>query len=162
MKNKQIRTIPLKRKLDRVTDYKKRFGLLKSGKLRLVVRRTNKNIIAQLVKYEPKGDKTVTLANSKDLEKFGWTKARANIPAAYLTGLVLAKKAGKDTEAILDMGLQKPTHGSRIYACLKGCVDGGLNIAHDPVIFPSDERISGTHNGLQKEFEETKKKILNK
>jgi len=30
-----------------------------------------------------------------------------------------------------------------VYAALRGAVDAGMDIPHDPVIFPSDERIRG-------------------
>jgi len=38
-------------------------------------------------------------------------------------------------KAILDVGLRRTTTGSRIFAALKGAVDGGLNIPHKPTRF---------------------------
>jgi len=48
-------------------------------------------------------------------------------------------------EVILDIGMQRSTKGSRIYAALKGAVDGGLNVPYSEEILPSDERIRGLH-----------------
>jgi hypothetical protein len=45
----------------------------------------------------------------------------------------------------LDIGLNPPIKGSRIYAALKGVVDSGLDIPHSPDILPDDSRISGEH-----------------
>lgn len=38
-------------------------------------------------------------------------------------------------KAILDVGLRRTTTGSRIFAALKGAVDGGLNVPHKPTRF---------------------------
>jgi large subunit ribosomal protein L18 len=146
MKNK-IRSIAYRRKREGRTDYKKRLKLLLSNKPRLVIRKTNRNIIAQLIDYSPDGDIILASGNSQELTKLGWKAGRTNLPSAYLTGMLIAKKAlaKKHKEAILDLGLQASTKGSKIYACLKGAIEGGLSIPCDPEILPSDERIKGTH-----------------
>ena len=55
------------------------------------------------------------------------------------------------------------TPGNRIFAVLKGAVDGGLEIPHSKEALPSEDRISGKHipNGdkVVKEFEEVRKKL---
>ena len=68
-----------------------------------------------------------------------------NTPSAYLTGYLLGIKASKKgvKNAILDLGLQKP--GQRIYAALKGVVDGGLDVPHSDEILPDEKRIKGDH-----------------
>jgi len=38
-------------------------------------------------------------------------------------------------KAILDVGLRRTTTGSRIFACVKGAIDGGLYIPHKPTRF---------------------------
>ena len=135
---------PLKRK--EKTDYKKRLSLLKSKKPRLVVRVTSRNIVAQLINYHADGDVTVVGTSTKELQKLGWKAARCNIPGAYLVGYLLAKKAkGKITEAVLDIGKQSSVKKSRIYAAVKGAIDGGLPIPADESMFPSDDRLSGEH-----------------
>ena len=136
--------MPFRRKKEGKTDYKKRLALLKSKKLRLVVRRSNKHMIAQLVKYSDNGDIMVHNFSTKHLAKFGWQMNTGNIPSAYLLGLLLGKTA-KGEEAILDLGLQTPISGSRVYAVLKGVIDGGLKIAYSEESLPSGDRLSGKH-----------------
>ena len=137
-----------RRKREGKTDYNKRLRLLKANKPRVVIRLSLKNIIMQVVEFHPTGDKILASASTKDLQKqFKWDGNRRNTPAAYLTGLLLAKKAQekKIKEAIVDLGLQQIIKGSVIAAAIKGAADGGLNIPHSPEIFPSDERIQGKH-----------------
>lgn len=147
------------------TDYKKRLALLKSGKPMLVVRKSLENMRVQIVEFNPKGDETLASAFSVELGGLGWKGGKGNLPAAYLTGLLAgmrAKKAGI-SEAILDLGLQTNTKGSRIYAALKGAVDAGLSVPHSEEILPSEERISGKHiqnKNIAGEFAATKEKIL--
>ena len=66
---------------------------MKSEKSRLVVRRSNKYLITQLVNYDEAGDKIVAQFNSISLKKKGWKHSCANVPAAYLSGLEIAKMA---------------------------------------------------------------------
>lgn len=33
-------------------------------------------------------------------------------------------------KAILDLGLKNSTNGNRVFACVKGICDGGINIPH--------------------------------
>jgi len=42
----------------------------------------------------------------------------------------------KPFKAVLDVGLTRTTSGNRIFGCLKGAVDGGLNIPHSNRRFP--------------------------
>ncbi|MEM0230969.1 MAG: 50S ribosomal protein L18 [Candidatus Woesearchaeota archaeon] len=145
---KKIFTVEFRRKREGKTNYYKRIKLLSSQKPRLVVRKALKNIIVQLVEYNPKGDIVVASAHSRELIKYGWKLNRGNIPAAYLTGLLLgikARKVMKNPEAILDLGLQESVKGSRLYAALKGALDAGLNIPHSEEILPEESRISGKH-----------------
>jgi len=156
------RIIKFKRRTERKTNYRKRLALLKSGKVRLVIRKSLSNISVQLINFDPKGDQTVASAVSTELKKFGWTKT-GNVPAAYLTGLLAGKKAKEKnvTEAVLDLGLQTSTKGSRIYAALKGVLDAGVNVPHSKDILPSEDRIIGKHisEEIAKQFDEIKKKI---
>ena len=55
-----------------------------------------------------------------------------------------SKEAGFD-KGILDIGLCTPTHGSKVYAALKGVVDSGMDIPYDSSVLPSDERLNGQH-----------------
>ncbi|MFT4297565.1 MAG: 50S ribosomal protein L18 [Candidatus Woesearchaeota archaeon] len=128
------------------TDYNKRLDLLKSGLTRLVVRISSKNIIAQLVDYEPSGDKVVAAVSTKNIEKLGWKASRTNLSAAYLLGYLLAAKSkGKVKKAIFDIGKRRSLLHSRVYAVVKGAIDGGIEIPVQEDIFPSEERIQGNH-----------------
>ncbi len=152
-----------KRRRKKKTNYKKRLALVKSGKARLVIRKSLSNISIQFINFDHQGDKTIASAKSTELKKIGWNKT-GNIPAAYLTGLLAGKKAKdkKIEEAILDLGLQTSTKGSRLYAALKGVLDSGIKIPHSEEILPKEDRIRGKHisEELEKQFEEIKNKIV--
>ena len=155
--------VPFRRKREGRTNYKKRLALLKSGKLRVVVRNSLKNVWLQIVEYHDDGDKVLMTVHSRELKKFGWTGYLRNLPAAYLTGLLCglkAKKAGLNG-LVLDAGLKKLFRGNLTYSALKGIVDSGLDVAHGEGIFPSDERIQGKHisDNVAKNFNEVKDKI---
>ncbi len=141
------RVLPHRRKREGRTDYRLRLKLLKSRQPRLVVRRSLSNITCQVVVYEPKGDKVVVTADSKELREFGWKFHCGNIPAAYLTGFLCAERAKKHkiSNAILDIGLYQAIHGGQLYSALKGAVDGGLDISHSDDVLPPQERFSGQH-----------------
>ncbi|MDH5403652.1 MAG: 50S ribosomal protein L18, partial [Candidatus Heimdallarchaeota archaeon] len=114
--------VPLKRRAEGKTSYYQRRELLKSGMIRLVIRRSTKNMRVQFIDALPNGDIVKTSSDSMQLKNFGWNLTGGNIPAAYLTGYLAGKKAkGAGIEnAILDLGLQTNSYGGRIYAALKG------------------------------------------
>jgi len=145
------------------TDYRARKNLLKSEKPRGVVRASSRHTTVQLIEYDPKGDKVIVSAHSKELVKMGWTKGTSNTSTAYLVGLLAGKRAQekKIKEAVLDIGLHAPIKGSKVYASLKGMVDAGLDIPHDPKILPDDPRITGAVLGddVPKMFESVANKI---
>ncbi|WP_048149441.1 50S ribosomal protein L18 [Palaeococcus ferrophilus] len=138
--------VPFRRRREGKTNYHKRLAMLKSGKPRLVVRKSLNHHIAQIVVYAPEGDRTLVSAHTRELmREFGWKGHGGNTPSAYLVGLLLgykAKKAGIE-EAILDIGLNPPVRGSSIFAVLKGAVDAGLDVPHSEEIYPGDDRIRG-------------------
>jgi large subunit ribosomal protein L18 len=139
--------LAFKRRREGKTDYRARKNLIGLDKSRLVVRITNQHTIAQIINVKLDGDETIVSAHSNELKKMGWLGSGKNTSAAYLTGFLVAKKAleaGIDA-AVLDIGLKSSTRGARIFAALKGAVDGGLNIPHNDVILPADERIRGEH-----------------
>jgi large subunit ribosomal protein L18 len=161
--------VPHRRRREGKTNYRKRLKLLLSKKPRLVVRKSLKHIRAQIVEYSPEGDKTIVSATSEELKKFGWKFPTGNVPAAYLVGLLIGKRSKnkKIREAILDIGLQKSTKGSRLYAVVKGALDAGLEVPCDKEILPKEERLKGLHiarmkklENLPKNFEEVKERIL--
>ncbi|UCD20869.1 MAG: 50S ribosomal protein L18 [archaeon] len=152
-----------KRRRENKTDYKARFNLLKSNLPRLVVRKTNKYIIAHIVESKEAQDKTVAYFNSKGLKKYSWPITFKNLAAAYLTGFVLGKKYKKTGKVILDLGLQRSTKGSRIYAVVKGIKDAGVGILCEEKILPTDQRVYMEYKNKKiKEIIETIKKELGK
>merc|ERR1712230_339414 len=141
-----------------VTQAKNKYN---SPKYRLVVRFTNKDIIAQIVYAKIQGDVVLTSAYAHELPRYGIKHGLTNWSAAYAVGLLVARRAlqklGLDetyqgveevegefelTEAVedgprpfkvfLDIGLQRTTTGARVFGCLKGASDGGLYVPHSP------------------------------
>jgi len=170
MARKVTYNVHYRRKREGKTDFRKRLDLLKSGEIRLVVRPSNKHMLAQLVEYSESGDKVLACANSKELSEFGWAYVTSNIPAAYLTGLLcgVRGKGKKVASAILDNGLQTSVKGSRVFASLKGCIDSGIKVPVEDKILPDESRISGQHiaayaqksKNITSDFIKTKDKIL--
>lgn len=151
------------------TDYKKRLNFLKSNLPRVVIRSSNKSILVQLIEYELKGDNIITSAKSRDLVKLGFTGNTSNISASYLTGYLVGKKAQKkkfNNECIVDLGLAKIIYGSKLFAAVKGLVDSGVKVRVSEEVFPSEDRINGSHlkienaktmiQGVKKKIEEIK------
>lgn len=135
-------------------------------KYRLVVRFSNKDITAQIVYASIAGDVVVSAAYAHELPSFGLKVGLTNYSAAYTVGLLLARRVltkfgladtYKGSEApdgtdynveevedgprpfycLLDTGLKRTSTGSKVFATLKGALDGGLDIPH------SDKRFVG-------------------
>jgi large subunit ribosomal protein L5e len=166
----------LRRRREGKTDYYARKRLIiqaknkyNTPKYRLVVRITNRQIIAQIVAAEIIGDRVVCVASSAELPRYGVECGLTNYPAAYCTGLLCARRLltkygladmykgnvevtgeiktceGEDKQVhyvtevgekrpfrcYLDVGLRRTTTGARIFAVLKGCNDGGVDIPHN-------------------------------
>lgn len=139
--------VKFRRRREGKTNYYRRRRLLQSKLPRLVVRKTNKNMIVQFVSARVVGDSTDASAVSTELLEHGWTAGTGNLPAAYLTGLLagLRAKSRGVNEAILDIGLNTPVKGSRIYAALKGALDAGVEIPHKEDVLPDESRLKGEH-----------------
>ena len=180
----------LKRIRQRKTNYHKRSSLLLSKKKFIKIKVTNQNILTQVLEPFITGDRVITSAHSNNLSKLGWKGSLNSLPACYLTGLLLGKKAsvkGIDN-AILYTG--KDAYTERLSACLKGIIDGGIKVPSSEDSFPNTDRIAGAHisnyalalksnpevyqkrfstiikNGLNPEdykshFDDIKKKIIN-
>ena len=165
-----------RRKRSAETDYKSRIALLKGGLPRIVVRRSNRSITMQVVEYTPDYDRIVAQAHSSELRKMGW-EPRCNLPTAYLTGTLLAKRW--NGESVLDIGLYKPVKGSVVFAAAKGAIDSGMKLKAN--IDLDAARAQGAHiesyakagatfkgyskagfdpSSMQAKFEAAKKKIL--
>jgi large subunit ribosomal protein L5e len=130
-----------------------------SPKYRLIVRITNKDVICQFAEPKIAGDKIISCAYAHELRDFGVPVGLTNYAACYATGLLAARRVlkklklddkyqgntgniGEDYNvdelsdgprpffALLDVGLRRTTTGSRVFAALKGAVDGGVEIPH--------------------------------
>jgi len=147
MQGKKPKTIHYKRKRQGKTNYRKRLRLLLAKKPRFIIRTTNQKTITQIIDFKTTGDIILVGVDSSALKKYGWNFSFKNIPAAYLTGYLIGKKALQKNikETVLDIGFKPPIRGNKIYACLKGALDAGLNVFHSEEILPSEERISGKH-----------------
>lgn len=152
-------------------------------KYRFVVRFTNSNVICQIAYATIAGDVVVAQAQSKELTKYGIKFGFTNYAAAYATGLLLARRVltkfnladaykgqeepnGEDftvEEAedgprpftcLLDTGLKRTSTGSKVFAALKGGLDGGLDIPH------SEKRFVGYSSEDKKLDAETLKNYI--
>lgn len=137
----------LKRRRLCLTDYRQRKALFLSGKPRFVVRFSLRYCYAYFVDEKKEGDYTIAGANLKELMRdFGWLGGN-NTPGAYLVGLLAGfkgKAAGVE-EAVLDIGLARSIRGSRIYACVMGARDAGVDIPVGEEVLPSEDRVRGEH-----------------
>jgi len=156
-------SVKFRRRREGKTSYRKRRAMLVSRIPRLVIRKTNNYLIGQIILYSVQGDKVLASANSSELSALGWKHDTKNLPAAYLTGMLIAKKAikAKVAEAIPDLGIYNITKGSKLFAFLKGAIDGGLKVKTDEKNLPSADRLKGKHisEEVVKDFEAVKVKI---
>jgi large subunit ribosomal protein L18 len=138
--------VPLRRRRKNKTDYRKRKILVTSKTPRFTVRASLKNMNTQVFHAHAKGDITLTTANSRELAEYGWKAHCGNIPAAYLTGLLMGFKAqSKGIDQVNpDIGLKRASLGSRVFAAIKGAVDSGLAVPCGDVL-PDESRIKGEH-----------------
>ncbi len=139
--------VPMRRRREVRTDYHQRLRLLKSGKPRLVARKSNKHTTAQLIVPGTQGDETIASAHSSDLAEYGWEAPTGNLPAAYLTGLLAGSRAVEAglEEAVLDIGLNTASPGNRVFAVQEGAIDAGLEIPHSDSVLADWSRTRGEH-----------------
>jgi large subunit ribosomal protein L5e len=169
----RIQTKPLRRRQGK-TDYFARHRLVlqaknkyASKKYRLVVRRTNKRFICQVIYSNMNGDVVMCSADSQELRRYGLTAGLTNYSAAYCTGLLVARRLLKQVgladmykpnskidgefheievqdkrafKVLLDVGIHRTTTGARVFGVMKGASDGGLNVPHSTKRFPGYSR----------------------
>jgi large subunit ribosomal protein L5e len=133
-------------------------------KYRLVVRISNRDVTAQIAYSLISGDRILSAAYSHELKRYGLKVGFTNYASAYATGLLLARRVlaqlgladkykgltdanGEDFsvsyndegprpfKAVLDVGLARTTTGSRVFAVMKGALDGGLDVPHKETRF---------------------------
>ena len=162
-----MKTVKRRRKENK-TDYLNRLKLLKSGIPRIVFRKTNKYLLVQYVTSKEAQDKVELNITSKELLKHGWPEefkgSLKSIPAAYLTGILISNKIKekKLKNPIVDFGMQRVLHKTKVYSFLKGLIDAGLEISCDKKNFPNEETLNGKFlkKDFSKTFEEIKSKIM--
>ncbi len=157
----KIFELGFKRKRKHVTNYKKRLALVKGNLERIAIRKSNRRISAQIIRYEEKGDVIITSASSDHLLKFGWP-SRSNKATAYLTGLYLAKKAQEkkllDKEYILDIGFSAPVKNSIPFVFAQGCIDGGMKLRNGSKIEETVYNCSKSYATILKDDKEAYEK----
>ncbi|HII39642.1 MAG TPA: 50S ribosomal protein L18 [Thermoplasmata archaeon] len=155
--------VAFRRRREGKTDYRRRQKLLRSPMPRAVVRKTLNQTLVQIVEEDAAGDRVLASARSLDLKEHGWSVGTGNVPAAYLTGYLAGKRAIAQgvKGAVLDIGVQQPTRGGRVFAALQGLLDAGVQVPHSKEILPDKERIRGEHIGeaVVKSFEAVKAKL---
>jgi len=139
-------------------------------KYRLVVRFSNKDVTCQIVYASIAGDVVVAAAYSHELPNYGLKVGLTNYAACYCAGLLVARRvltkfnladtyAGQEEptgedynvepaeegprpfHCLLDTGLKRTSTGSKVFACLKGALDGGLDIPHNEKRFVGYDRL---------------------
>lgn len=135
----------LKRIRSDKTNYRKRAALLIGRHSFVTVKVSDQNVAAQVLKPTPTGDIVIASAHSRELAKQDWKGAFNNLPACYLTGLLMGKKTLEKgvKNAVLYIG--KDHFTSRVAACLKGIVDSGVTMPVSEESLPPEERITGRH-----------------
>jgi len=144
-------------------------------KYRMIVRFSNTDVCCQIAYARLEGDIVIGAAYSHELPRYGVKVGLTNYAAAYCTGLLLARrmlqKFNLDTvyegnteingemynvedndegpgafRACLDVGLARTSTGAKVFAALKGAVDGGLDIPHSEKRFPGYDAESKSLN----------------
>jgi len=136
-----------------------------SPKFRFVVRLTNSDVITQVIAAKIDGDRVLTAAYAHELPRYGVKAGLTNYASTYCVGLLCARRllqklkldthyqgtkevngevfhiedaqdAPRPFTCNLDIGLHRTTTGAKIFAAMKGAVDGGLKIPHSEKRFP--------------------------
>ncbi|KAA0200244.1 hypothetical protein HAZT_HAZT008318 [Hyalella azteca] len=131
----------------------------------IIARISNRDVTAQIAYARIEGDIVIMSAYSHELPKYGVKVGLTNYAACYCTGLLLARRiltkfhladkypgqtevdgemyCVEDIEkgpgafrAHLDVGLARTTTGAKVFAVMKGAVDGGIDVPHSEKRFP--------------------------
>lgn len=138
-----IRT--LKRIRQNKTNYRKRTALLTSRRPFVTIKVSDQNIGVQALKPTLAGDIVVASAHSRELFKNGWKGSLNSLPACYLTGLLLGKKAIREGMESMILYTGNDPFTSKVAACLKGIIAAGIATPVSEESLPADDRISGKH-----------------
>ncbi len=152
--------VAFRRRREGRTNFAKRLALVKSGKPRMVVRRSNTGIVVQFIEFDPKGDRTLLTVNGRHLAKQYQWQSKRNVWTAYLAGLMAGKLAHKKgvTDFVLDIGMYTPSKGSILFAALKGAADAGLKTPFDKEKVP-ESKIANPPEKIKAAFNSARSKI---
>lgn len=140
--------VPRRRRREGKTWYYKRYRMVLSKHPRYVVRFTDKYVWVQIIAFDPRGDRVLAAAHSRELiKRYGWLGDGDNTPATYLTGLLASLRALEKgvVYAVPDIGLHTPVKGGRVFAAIKAANDSGLKVPCSKEMYPTEERITGVH-----------------
>lgn len=140
------------------------------------------DIVCQIVAAKLVGDEVLCAAYAHELPRYGIKMGLTNYAAAYAVGLLIARRMltkigladtykGKEEadgemyeveeegdrrpfRALLDVGLSSTTTGKKVFAVMKGAVDGGMDVPHNEKRFPAYTKDEGFS------AEELKKRII--
>ena len=135
----------LKRIREDKTNYRKRSAILIGRHMFVTVKISDQNVAGQVLKPTPTGDIVIASAHSRELADHGWKGAFNNLPACYLTGVLLGKKGLQKEVKAAVLYIGKNHFTSRVAACMKGIVDAGISMPVSKESLPDDDRISGHH-----------------
>lgn len=135
----------LKRIREDKTNYRKRSAILIGRHLFVTVKISDQNVAAQVLRPTPTGDIVIVSAHSRELAEHGWKGGFNNLPACYLTGTLLGKKALEKEVSSAVLYIGKNHFTSRVAACMKGIVDAGVRMPISEESLPDEDRISGHH-----------------
>jgi large subunit ribosomal protein L18 len=135
----------LKRIRQHKTNYRKRSAILIGRRPFITSKISNQNISAQTLQPTLTGDVVIASAHSRELIQYGWKGSMNNMPACYLTGLLLGRKSMEKGSANAVLYTGNDAFTTRVAACLKGLVDSGLNIPVSKESLPDKDRVSGKH-----------------
>jgi len=136
-----------RRRKEGKTDYLKRIKLLKSESPRIVFRKTNKYLIAQYIISKEAQDEIKFGLTTKKLLEYGWPKEALgglkSLSASYLLGFLMGHKItkGKLTTPIIDFGMLRTIHKTKLYAFIKGLLDADIKIKYQEKTLPEEERL---------------------
>ena len=135
----------LKRIREDKTNYRKRSAILIGRQLFVTVKISDQNVAAQVLRPTPTGDIVIVSVHSRELAEHGWKGGFNNLPACYLTGMLLGKKALEKEVSSAVLYIGKNHFTSRVAACMKGIVDSGVRMPFSEESLPDEGRISGHH-----------------
>ncbi len=156
-----IYRVGFRRRREGRTNYRKRLALVKSGKVRMVVRRSNKYVTVQFISFDPAGDRTLLTVDGPKLSKLFKWPAKRNAWSAYLTGLYAGKEAAKKgvKEFVLDTGAYTASKGNIVFAALKGAIDAGLSTSFQEEMVPT-QKLQNPPDAMKEAFGNAKRMIL--